>query len=307
MDQRALGLIHKLTPLAWSNRLTRSATGKAIDLAYLARHRRRSQVPARRDPGIALAPDLGPLARYRTEYAQLDGWLRIEAAATWSCLFAFQAERRILGDLLEIGVFKGKSATLIALHAGPQEKVVLVDPMLRREATDVIQGIDISGEVVFIRDFSENLAGHPQVMSRAGRFRWIHVDGDHSLRAVTNDLEISEQLLSEDGVICLDDFMSPCYPQVTIAVVRFLERREGVLTLFLCGFGKGYICRTGAARTYLEYLRDRLLDDLERRDIPEVTVCKTTDPDELNCFGLVPRKRQFRYRGPDWAPDRIQI
>ncbi|MGH7542826.1 MAG: class I SAM-dependent methyltransferase [Gemmatimonadota bacterium] len=302
-----MGLIHKLTPLAWSNRLTRSATGKVIDLTYLARNRRRSHAPTGLDPGIALAPDLEPLARYRAQYAHLDGWLRIEAAATWSCLFALQAERGIVGDLLEIGVFKGKSATLIALHAGPREKLVLVDPMLRREATDAIKGIDISGEVVFVRDFSRNLADHPQAVSRAGHFRWIHVDGDHGLRAVTNDLRISEQLLSEDGVICLDDFMSPCYPQVTVAVVRFLERRKNVLTLFLCGFGKGYICRTGAARPYLEYLRDRLLDDLERRDIPEVTVCKTTDPEELNCFGLVPKKRQFRYRGPDWAPHRIQI
>ncbi|HET6341404.1 MAG TPA: class I SAM-dependent methyltransferase [Gemmatimonadota bacterium] len=300
-----MGLIHKLTPLAWSNRLSRSVTRKAVDLAYLARHYRG---PTKRlDPTLADAAALAPLARYRAEYERLNGWLRTEAAATWSCLFTFQEERGIHGDLMEIGIFKGKSAALIALHAGPQEKVVLVDPMLRREATDAIQNIGISGEVVFVRDFSENLAGHPQVMSRSGRFRWIHVDGEHSLRAVANDLRLSSQLLAKDGVICLDDFMNSCYPQVTIAALRFLERLEGEFTLFLSGFNKGYVCRTAAAGPYLEYLRDRLLDDLEQRDIGEVMVCKTTDPDELNCFGLVPRKRQFRYRGPDWAPDRIRI
>jgi predicted O-methyltransferase YrrM len=302
-----LGLIHKLTPFAWSNRLSRSVTRKAVDLAYLARHHRGSRSRKRLDPTLAVAAALAPLARYRAEYECLSGWLRPEAAATWSCLFAFQEERGIRGDLMEIGIFKGKSAALIALHAGPQEKVMLVDPMLRREATDAIQDIGISGEVVLIRDLSENLAGHQQVMSRIGHFRWIHVDGEHSLRAVANDLRISARLLAEDGVICLDDFMSSCYPQVTIAAFRFLERLEGEFTLFLCGFNKGYICRTAAARPYLEYLRDRLLDDLEQRDIREVMVCKTTDPDELNCFGLVPRKRQFRYKGPDWAPDRIRI
>jgi predicted O-methyltransferase YrrM len=278
-----------------------------VDLAYLARHHRGSRSADQLDPTLTVAAALAPLARYRAEYERLNGWLRTEAAATWSCLFTFQEERGIHGDLMEIGIFKGKSAALIALHARAQEKVVLVDPMLRREATDAIQDIGISGEVVFVRDFSENLAGHKQVMSRIGRFRWIHVDGEHSLRAVANDLMISARLLAEDGVICLDDFMNSCYPQVTFAAFRFLERLEGEFTLFLSGFNKGYVCRTAAAQPYLEYLRDRLLDDLEQRDIGEVMVCKTTEPDELNCFGLVPRKRQFRYRGPDWAPDRIRI
>ena len=275
-----------------------------MDLAYLARRHRSASAPRIPEPVLGAS---APLARYRGGYESLSGWLHPHAAATWSCLFAFQDECGLHGDLMEIGVYKGKSAALIALHAKPRETVVLVDPMLRREATDIMGDIGIPGEVLAIRDLSENLAGYEQVMTRLGCFRWIHIDGQHSLRAVTADLGIAARLLAEAGVICLDDFMSPRYPQITIAALRFLDRLEGGFTLFLCGFGKGYICRTGAAPPYLEYLRDRLIEDLEQRDVRDVMICKTTDPEELNCFGLVPRKDQYRLRGPDWAPDRIRI
>lgn len=304
-DSTIFGLTLRLKRIVWSNRIALAVAARAVDLAYLARRLGGgSATTGRPSSAVDVAPDLAPFFQYRSHYARLDGWLRIESAATWSCLFALQGERRVHGDLLEIGVFKGKSAALIALHARPEETFVLVDRVMRREAIDAVQGIRPNRNV-FVNDSSQNLGANESVLS--GSYRWIHIDGEHTAHAVAHDLEMTAQLLATDGIICLDDFMYASYPQITMAAFRFLEQQKGAFTLFLCGFNKGYICRVDAARPHLEYLRDRVLEDLERRDVTEVTLCKTTDPDDMNCFGLIPKHRQFRSRGPDWAPGEIPI
>lgn len=297
----------RLKRIVWSNRIALSIAAKAVDLVYLARRRgHRSKKSKEQNSAQDMAVDLSPFFRYRTQYEHLGGWLLSEAAATWSCLLALQVKRGVRGDLMEIGVFRGRSAALIALHARPEEALVLVDLVMRREAIDVIQGIRPDRNV-FVHDLSRSIGSHETDLFPASSFRWIHIDGEHSARAVVNDLEETALLLGTDGIICLDDFMNVMYPQITMAAFRFLEQQNGAFTLFLCGFNKGYICRTHAARPYLEYLRDRVLDDLERRDVKDVTVCKTTEPDDMNCFGLRRKKGQFRYLGPDWAPAKIPI
>ena len=47
---------------------------------------------------------------------------------------------------------------------------------------------------------------HPFVREAARDFRWIHIDGEHTAQAVSNDLAIAETLLSDRGILVLDDF-----------------------------------------------------------------------------------------------------
>jgi hypothetical protein len=101
--------------------------------------------------------------------------------------------------------------------------------------------------------------------------------------------------------------MSPAYPQITAATFSFLERRRDDFSLFLTGFNKGYVCRTSQAQVYLRFLQQKLFDELTRRGVDNVTVWKSTDPADMNCFGMTTKLLQFDTKGPDWAPDTIPI
>ncbi len=244
--------------------------------------------------------------RYRSEFEALPGWFSREATALWDSLLTRQDTAGVMGNLLEIGVWKGKSAALSTMHARPDEHCVLVDVLPLTEAQAAIGRIRTENMHYLVMPSSDltktNLMG-----GDARTFRWIHIDGEHSGPAVSNDLEIANVLLSDRGVLVLDDFFNPIYPQVTRAALRFLDARPYDLTLFLCGFNKGYICRPRAAREYLEYIKGRLHGDMAERGCPEVTVFKTTDTADMNCFGIGPRMQDFDYRGPDWAQKDIAI
>src|SRR4030095_347675 len=105
---------------------------------YLLKKRRR--MPQRMAVVTAapgkVAADLVPFHRYRAEVGWIGGWVQEVATATWDSLLAWQAALEVRGNLVEIGVLKGKSAALMALHARPEETCVFVDAVLRQEAID---------------------------------------------------------------------------------------------------------------------------------------------------------------------------
>ena len=104
-----------------------------------------------------------------------------------------------------------------------------------------------------------------------------------------------------------DDFFSPGYPQVTQAIFQFLATRPGRLTLVLCGFNKGYLCRPKAAREYLQFMKKSLYSDMAERGCGNVTIWKTTEPGDMNTFGVTDRYLDFNYRGPDWDQNNVLV
>jgi predicted O-methyltransferase YrrM len=293
--------------LAWQNKTTLRLATAAIDAAYLARRAlggKRPAAPVAVDPGAD--PGLLAYNRYRARFQEVEGWTVEGAMVTWDVLLSHQDASGVTGDLLEIGVLNGKSALLMALHAAGNETMLLVDPALRREAIDLVSDAHPSPNVTLSLR-SDEIAELPEIRSRRGQLRWIHVDGEHSGRAVRNDLAIAAGLLAPRGVICLDDFFTEVYPQITAAAFSWLEQHPE-LRLFLVGYHKGYVCRAEAVDEYLRFVRDSLVPGYRRRGFGDFTLYKTTDPADMNCFGVYPRGvRDLDFRGPDWAPDQITI
>ena len=133
------------------------------------------------------------------------------------------------------------------------------------------------------------------------------MDGEHSGQSVINDLEIADHLLSDRGMAVFDDFFSPGYPQVTQAVFQFLATQPGHLALVPCGFNKGYLCRPKAAREYLQFVRTSLCSNMAERGCDQVTIWKTTEPGDMNTFGVTDRYLDFNHRGPDWDQNNLNI
>jgi len=95
---------------------------------------------------------------------------------------------------------------------------------------------------------------------------------------------------------------------VTQAIFQFLATRPGRLTLVLCGFNKRYLCRPKAARECLQFMRTSLYSDIAERGCGNLTIWKTTtEPRDMNTFGVTDRYLEFNYRGPDWDQNNILV
>jgi hypothetical protein len=291
---------------AWRSPFILRLATTAVDGAYLLRRSARLRAqPASFPADSNEAPDLQRYRRYLAEFGSVEGWFTEGAIATWDVLLAHQTAQGWTGDLLEIGVLRGKSASLMALHARPAETVVLVDPALRRQAVDLVHEAH-PGQNVLVRRRSDEIVEHPDITSRRHRLRWIHIDGEHSGPAVTNDLSLAAELLSHEGIICLDDFLAPAYPQITRAAFAYLEHNPD-LHLFLVGYRKGFICHRDMSMQYMSFVRDRLVPEYRRRGFADYTLCKTNEPSDMNCFGVVERRGDMDYKGLDHAPGRLPV
>ncbi len=238
---------------------------------------------------------------------RVKGWFHDTSAAVWDSLLEHQARLGLRGNLLEIGVWEGKSAGLMAMHARADERCVLVDCELKIEKIQqtlhqlpIVQGLKVDA----LEEDSTELWNHALLHDGYRRYRWLHIDGEHTARAVRNDLEIAHRLLGKEGIVAIDDFFSWLYPQITESVMRYLREFPDNFSLFLCGFNKAYLARPHFVHQYLEFCHERLPAALELRG-QTVTVAKTTFAGEMNTFGVGPRMQDRALRGPDWEPDKI--
>jgi predicted O-methyltransferase YrrM len=231
--------------------------------------------------------------------APVPGYMMPESMAVWDTLLEFQETNKISGGIMEIGVFHGKSAVLLGLHCAKDEPLVLIDlnDFGAEETVRKLTGKD----PLYILSDSRLVAQRPELVQLAGTFRWIHVDGDHTSRGIRNDLEISNRLLGDEGMICIDDFFTASFPQVTSVTLEFLKAHPDELRLFFCGYNKGYLCRPKKKRGYTEFLKTGLIQQLKDRELNEFTVFET-DPDEFNCLGIAYRLNDQDFYGVDGEP-----
>jgi len=243
--------------------------------------------------------------RFQAESADVPGFVLPESIAIWDFFLNEQERKQVTGPLLEIGVYCGKSAIMLAMHARPEDELVLVDfsDFVDQAAVNIHKFKN--ERVRIIKAESSSSACWALVKEQKRSFRWIHIDGDHKARTVENDLRLASRLLAENGIICVDDFFSPRYPQLTYAVNEFLLRESSKFKMFLCGFNKAYIARGPHHRELLQSLRTGLADWLDRCGFSDFTIFKTDFPGRCNSFGIGPRWQQYDYYGLDEDPTRI--
>ncbi|MFF0428120.1 class I SAM-dependent methyltransferase [Streptomyces sp. NPDC004520] len=143
-------------------------------------------------------------------------------------LLTHQREHGVRGDLLELGVYKGKSAISISYHISEGERFTVCDLFDADEAPDsstatetrvyyptLTRRVFETNHLRFHRRLptvvqgpSSEVTGH--VAARSCRF--AHIDASHLYHHVRADIAAVRELLTEDGVVALDDFRSPARP-----------------------------------------------------------------------------------------------
>ncbi|HEX4518782.1 MAG TPA: class I SAM-dependent methyltransferase [Gaiellaceae bacterium] len=138
------------------------------------------------------------------------------------------------GDLLEIGAYRGASATLLGLHQREGETFTVCDlfetPATvedNRAESEQYAGLTRSAFERWYLMFVAELPTIVQASSleivthvRPRSCRLIHVDGCHLYDYVRSDIDASSILALEDGIVVFDDWRSPQTPGVTAAVLE---------------------------------------------------------------------------------------
>lgn len=235
----------------------------------------------------------------------IGGFMSENNTAIWDTLLCHQQARCIQGNILEIGVFKGRSASILCQHKRPDEELWLVDfSDFLDEAIHNTVAIQPTG-VRYIKAKSSELWRNADLAKLRRSFRWLHIDGEHTGNAVANDLTLAAELLSDDGMICVDDFFSPSYPQITAAVFSYIDRHPFELQMLLCGENKAYLARPTSAAVYTDMFQSTFAAELKTRGVLDLTIFKTSPTSDYLAWGLNRRCQDRDYYGLDSNPDVI--
>jgi len=232
------------------------------------------------------------------------GWFGFHSYALWRSLLDFQAVDGMRGDLFEIGVWRGRSAAVLAAYCRDDETLHLCDLEIDSEALrTVFESVGATDrKTAAISAPSSELPGRLDLRAMHHSVRWMHLDGEHTGAAVYSELELAHRIVQADGLVVIDDFFSPRYPAKTTEALRYLEKNPFHFRLFAVGFNKGYFCRPESKAKYMDFALGRLSDALLGYGCKS-TLFKTAgawDTDAIGITGFVDEAGTIA--GPDTDP-----
>lgn len=164
---------------------------------------------------------------------RIPGWLELEDAVLFQMFDKMQKLAGTTGDLLEVGVYQGKSAALMGYFPRGEEKLTVCD--LFGNPTDMqvnseenqtwypklAQSKFEQHYLRFHNTLPETLVRSSQGLEEVlgGRsFRMMHIDGSHLYEVVKTDIDLTRKLAGPGNIVIFDDISSIHTPGVTAAV-----------------------------------------------------------------------------------------
>jgi hypothetical protein len=165
---------------------------------------------------------------------EVPGWFAPLDQALFGWCLDWQSSQGISGDLVELGVYKGKSAILLGSYLRDEETLIACD-LFGRPASETDIG---PGASQFYRDrlcrqdFETNYRSFfdslPRIVEgpssailghvEPGSSRFVHIDAAHRFSNVLQDVASARTMLCNDGIVVLDDYRTAHTPGVAAAV-----------------------------------------------------------------------------------------
>lgn len=224
---------------------------------------------------------LKALQAYATTHIhKVSGWLQAGPRAAIWALLDYQALSAVSGNIMEIGVFEGRTFGLLIASLRDGERAIAVDVFgsdQRRNAfLGNIENLGLDRERMDLWEMpSVAFAATDECAALEGRVRFLSLDGGHGYDDVLSDLKTSERVLSTDGIVAFDDFFNPWYPEVTGALFDHLAGEASLIPFAIAvnfgppsrGANKLFLCRESAVKLYRSLLRGALRENLRKERI----------------------------------------
>ena len=188
-----------------------------------------------------------------TGFQEIQGWASPELFKMLDFVHSLDFNQH--GGVLEIGVHHGLFFLMLLQLAEANSTSYALD-LFENQALN----IDYSGHgdrTIFERNLnryghgkkvciasvdSTDIAAVRRLDLPAGAFKFISVDGGHTVEHACSDLRLAEKLVSNEGLVILDDFLNPHWPGVTEGGFEFLNSRPTLVPLAL-GHNKLFLCK----------------------------------------------------------------
>jgi hypothetical protein len=172
-------------------------------------------------------------------------------------LLDLQRQLGIAGDLLEVGVFRAGTASLLASALKDAERLFLIDPFQNaagnRRTIEGFAGVKPEQLVFHVLDSIAVNKWRERVLSPdLPLVRFAHIDGEHSYDAVYSDLELAQRYVTGGGLIVLDDIFNMNSACCTHAMFDYL-RDHPLLQCVALGFRKAYLCESRHMAAYRKF------------------------------------------------------
>lgn len=200
------------------------------------------------------------------------------SAALWTLLIDFQNRNGVTGDFVEFGVYRGRSAAVLAMNAEPGDTLHLVDPADHPERDRLAS---LHANLEFYRRKSEDLIDSADAQA-IRNLRFTHHDATHRFTNVETEYGFVAGRLNPGALVVLDDF-SHLYSQVMAAYfyMKYVVRLP--LEMFLVSANKAYICHRDDFALYERYLCAGLLGELRALGF-DCTLCRTENEARHRAF-----------------------
>lgn len=181
-----------------------------------------------------------------------------------------QTRRSIKGALAEIGVFYGRSFSLLAMNAKDSGETALgldlfENPDQIPYVENVLKENDLLASCRLEAGSSLDLSPS-DVTAMAGPVRFFSVDGGHEMEHILHDSALAAGSVCEQGVIAFDDFMNAQYPDLTVGLIDFLRENADTVRPFAITRAKLYVAPVGACALYQDILESMDLSGGLERD-----------------------------------------
>ena len=200
----------------------------------------------------------------------VEGWLSETDAKIFELILKQQSDLRLVGSVAEIGLHHGKSFILLCTFLQSNEKAYGIDvfesQMLNLDSSGSgnkkrllgnLHRFDCDMSQVILDGRQSELVNASEIRVAVGGIRFFSIDGGHWYSTVLNDLNLAKECLITGGVIAVDDYLRPEWPDVGRAFHAWYALNSEDFEVIAIGFNKIYLTHPSWAPLY----RENLLQD----------------------------------------------
>ena len=190
----------------------------------------------------------------------IEGWFYPLDIFLISIIFNYQNVQKIEGDILEFGVYHGKSLVYLTQLTQGRGKVlgfdIFPDDMKEKVESNIKKYCDESSEIQLITGDSADYNYADMEKFIRNPIRVLHIDAGHEYYEVLHTLSLIEPFMHDLGVIIMDDYQDREFPGIEAATLDFCYNTNSSRSYapFLMGANKAYLANPLVGKMMQRYL-----------------------------------------------------